>query len=259
MRFIYLLLFLPFFSCQSQSKTDLKETKAFVGDSTSTLSRFDEFLLKHIKDSLPSVSIGDVGSGSLIHGKLVPFSGTNFVYFDTLSYINSRAFVNDKLLATIQNTYSDLEKLLPNQHFCIMECSNEHGGKIHPHRTHQNGLSIDFMSPLMKGGNAYYSLDHIGASHYLLEFDNNGKYTKDPLVSIDFEKMALHLLSLEKSANKNGLKINKVILKTELKDELFSSIYGKQLVESGIYFTKSLTPMINALHDDHYHVDFELK
>jgi len=259
MRFIYLLLFLSFCSCQSQTKPEFKEISTIISDSSSANNRLDEFLLNLVKDSLPSISLGNVGSGSLIHGKIVPFSGRNFVYFDTLSYISSRAFVNDKLLSTIQNTYSELEELLPNQHFCIMECSNEQGGEIHPHRTHQNGLSIDFMTPLMKEGNAYYELDHIGAPHYLLEFDNNGKYTKDPSVSIDFEKMAMHLLTLQKSAKKNGLKISKVILKTELKDELFSSIFGKQLAESGIYFTKSLTPMINALHDDHYHVDFELK
>jgi penicillin-insensitive murein endopeptidase len=71
--------------------------------------------------------------------------------------------------------------------------------------------------------------------------------------------MALHLVTLETTARMNGLKISKVILKTELKDNLFASSFGKQLIESGIYFTKSLTPMINSLHDDHYHIDFDLK
>ena len=51
--------------------------------------------------------------------------------------------------------------------------------------------------------------------------------------------------------------IQKVIIKVELKDELFEGEYGKKLKESGIYIVKSLSPTINALHDDHYHVDFK--
>jgi hypothetical protein len=31
-------------------------------------------------------------------------------------------------------------------------------------------------------------LDKIVATHFLLEFDNDGKYTKDASISIDFEK-----------------------------------------------------------------------
>lgn len=259
MRFIYLLLFFSFCSCQSQTNQQRKINPATTIDSESTKNKIDEYLATIVKDSIPSISLGNVGSGRLEHGKLVPFSGVNFSYFDTLSYTSGRAFVNDKLLSTLQETYSNLEETLPKEHFCIMECSNEHGGKIHPHRTHQNGLSVDFMTPLKKDGASYYDLDKMGATHYLLEFDNDGKYTKDSSITIDFEKMALHLVTLEKAARNNGLKISKVILKTELKDNLFASSYGKQLMESGIYFTKSLTPMINSLHDDHYHIDFDLK
>jgi penicillin-insensitive murein endopeptidase len=259
MRFIYLLLFFSFYSCQSQTDQQQKTDPVATIDADSTKNKIDEYLSSVNQDSLPSISMGTVGAGSLEHGKLVPFSGVNFTYFDTLSYTSGRAFVNDKLLATLQETYGKLKETMPAEHFCIMECSNEHGGKIHPHRTHQNGLSVDFMTPLKKDGASYYDLDKIGATHYLLEFDNDGKYTKDSSIGIDFEKMALHLVTLEMAARMNGLKISKVILKTELKDNLFASSYGKQLMESGIYFTKSLTPMINSLHDDHYHIDFDLK
>lgn len=53
------------------------------------------------------------------------------------------------------------------------------------------------------------------------------------------------------------MKIGKVIIKLELKDELFASIYGKELLSNGIYFAQKLTPLINGVHDEHYHVDFE--
>lgn len=139
-----------------------------------------------------------------------------------------------------------------------MECSLQEGGQLPPHRTHQNGLSIDFMTPLIKNNQPYYKLDDMGFSHYLLGFDNNGKYAKDTSITIDFDLIAHHILLLQKHASKNGLRIKKVIFKMELKDELFDSFYGKRLKQSGIYITKHLTPFINSLHDDHYHIDFEL-
>ncbi|MBX9853264.1 MAG: hypothetical protein K2X86_16085 [Cytophagaceae bacterium] len=69
--------------------------------------------------------------------------------------------------------------------------------------------------------------------------------------------MAEHILLLEKHARKNGLKIKKVIFKIELKDDLFNTEYGKKLKAKGIYFAQVLTPILNKVHDDHYHIDFE--
>jgi penicillin-insensitive murein endopeptidase len=54
------------------------------------------------------------------------------------------------------------------------------------------------------------------------------------------------------------VKIKKVIFKINLKDNLFKSKIGKKLKKSGIYFVKYLTPMVDNVHDDHYHIDFEL-
>jgi len=209
-------------------------------------------------DDLPSISTGTVSSGKLENGKLMPFEGVNFVYFDTLSYLSTRAFVNDKVKKTILETYKEFETLNPERHFCFMECSNQHGGQLYPHHTHQNGLSVDFMSPLLKNGVPYYNLDTLGADHYLLDFDNDGNYLKDNSVSVDFNLIAQHILLLEKKARIYGLKISKVIIKIEFKDNLFATENGKLLSASGIYIVKNLTTLINSLHDDHYHIDFEL-
>ena len=94
------------------------------------------------------------------------------------------------------------------------------------------------------------------AVHYFLKFDDNGRSNRDPKVFIDFEMIARHLLVLDANARKQGMKISKVIIKIELKDELYSGTYGKKLKQSGIYVVRGLTPTINALHDEHYHVDF---
>lgn len=218
----------------------------------------DSLRKAHFSDSLPSQSIGTVGNGKLINGRLVPYSGANFFYFDSTSYMNKRAFVHEKVLKVVLKTYEKLEDLAPKYSFGIMECSNEKGGKIDPHHTHQNGLSIDFMSPLLDSKGHSQKYDFLGGVHYMLEFNEKGILKTDQTHQIDFDKIALHLLELNEQAKKNGLKIQKVIFKLELLDELFATPNGKKLKASGLYFAKKLPTLINSLHDDHYHVDFSL-
>ncbi|WP_028981336.1 penicillin-insensitive murein endopeptidase [Sporocytophaga myxococcoides] len=220
--------------------------------------RIKVYLSGNKENSTPSTSTGTVSGGTLINGKLFPFQGTNYQYFDTSSYINNRAFLNDKIRTVVISSYEQLEKEIPNRKFFIMECSNKNGGEIFPHRTHQNGLSIDFMMPLMKDNMVFYKLDTIGASHYWLDFDNEGKYSGDKSISIDFDLVARQILSLETSARNNGYKIQKVIIKTEFKNLIFATPHGKKLKQSNIYLVNSLTPLINSLHDDHFHIDFEI-
>jgi penicillin-insensitive murein DD-endopeptidase len=255
MRFFYFVLLLPVLSCQSQTevKKDTTETPKLVVEQ----SEIEKYATEYKDNGLPSESIGSEGNGSLKNGKLMPFSGKNFRYFDTLSYLSGRAFTHENLRSTLLGSFDVLDHEFPGRQFCYMECSNEQGGKIQPHRTHQTGLSVDMMTPLKKKGEPFYGFDSIGATHYLLEFDDNGISTRDPEVSIDFEVLAKQLWIIEQEARKNGLKISKVIFKLELKDELFRTTYGKKLNASDIYFAKNLQPMINALHDDHFHIDFE--
>lgn len=128
---------------------------------------------------------------------------------------------------------------------------------MRPHRTHQNGTSIDFKTPLMKNGKQNRSWDGIGLFSYVLGFDKNGTLNFNNKVSIDFETMARHILITEKVARKNGMRIKKVIFKINLKDNLFATPSGKKLKNSGIYFAQSLPKSIDNVHDDHYHIDFE--
>ena len=220
-------------------------------------TKLSHYVNRHPNDSNQSISMGSVSNGNLKHGQLIPFSGNNFDYFDETSYLNGRAFLNSKVLKTILNSYALFETLQPKRKFKIMECAHEHGGKLWPHRTHQNGLSVDFMMPKLKDSLPYYGLDTLGSKHYWLTFNNNGQYNSDTSISIDFELIAQHILTLQKEAKKHKLKIAKVIIKIELKDELFAGKYGGILKESGIYVVNSLTTNINSLHDEHYHIDFK--
>lgn len=259
MKHTFPFLFLLVVTACSEPETSISQTQTAVTAPVDSLSVVEEHYRKFTTDSVKSTSKGTVSNGSLEHGQIFPFSGTNYHYFDTSSYLASRCFVHSNVKACVLETYKKLEKTAPGRLFGIMECSNKHGGKIAPHRTHQNGLSVDFMTPLIKDGKPYTDLDFVGAQHYLMNFDANGRYEDDPAVSIDFELMAQHLLTLIETAKNNGLSIEKIIWKTELRDELFATESGKKLQQSGVYITTNLTPLINALHDDHYHVDFKLK
>lgn len=242
-------------ACSGQTKSDLapiKESHRQKSESDPIQELYDQY--QH--NTSPSISVGTVSKGSLKNGRIFPFKGPNFIYFDSTSYLSKHAFVHEKVHRTVLATYAQFESILPHFEFGLMECSNEHGGKIWPHRTHQNGLSVDFMSPILKNGASSTDFNTIGLPHYLMDFDEHGVYTEDTSYSIDFNLMARHILELNQQARKNGLKIEKVILKIALKDELYATEYGKKLKASGVYFATNLNELIDSLHDDHYHVDF---
>lgn len=206
-----------------------------------------------------SNSIGEYHNGSIKNSYRIPRKGNNFIYFSRFSYyILGSAYVNSKVYQTILDTYQELGQKYPERKFRIMECSKKNGGKMLIHRTHQNGLSTDFMTPLIKKNKKQKYYNAYGALRYLLNFDENGILRSNKKVAIDFNSMAEHILILEKYARKNGLKIKKVIFKIDLKDELFKTDNGEKIKAKGIYFAQHLTPILNTAHDDHYHVDFEL-
>ena len=244
MRFLFvLLIFSSYFSyAQNQFEIDYQVL---------------EYMQLNAVDDTISASIGTVGNGELKHGKLMPYKGNNFVYFDKESYLAGRGFIHSTLRNAILSGFDSLETVLPSRYFTIMECSNKEGGEMFPHKTHQNGLSIDFMMPLLKNDKPYLGLDSIGAQHYALDFDDNGNYSKDASIQIDFNTVAQQILIMDYFARQNGLNISKVIIKIEFKEELFATYYGKILKKSGIYVVQGLSPLINALHDEHFHLDFE--
>ena len=205
-----------------------------------------------------SESVGKVNNGEIINPYKLPRKGENFKFFSLFDYyVLGRCYIHSGIYKTILDSYAILEKENPNYTYRIMECSKRKGGRPFPHRTHQNGTSVDFMTPLVKNGKSITFYDKISVFRYLMKFDSQGRSRINKKVKIDFEAVAQHILILDKTARKNGFKIRKVILETNLKDELFATKYGAELKERNIYFVKSLPKAIDELHDDHYHIDFE--
>ena len=209
------------------------------------------------KNKGTSESVGKVSNGKLINAYKLPRKGDNFKYYSLFSYyVIGRCYIHSGIHKTILESYTILEKENPKYTYRIMDCSKRKGGRLFPHKTHQNGTSVDFMTPLIKKGKQTTFFDKISVFRYLMKFDSKGKSRINKKVEIDFESVAQHILILDKTARKNGFKIRKVILETNLKDELFATKYGAELKERNIYFVKSLPKVIDELHDDHYHIDF---
>lgn len=202
-----------------------------------------------------STAKGSVSNGTLENAWLLPWSGENFRYFSPLSYfILDRGYAHHKVHQTIVDAYVACESSCPGTQFRIMESARCGGGRLWPHRTHQLGVSVDFMVPKIKNGKQHRWLDRLGVWHYLLSFDEGGRWSDN--VAIDFETMGEHLLALDDAARNNGLRIKKVILKINLKDDFYASKSGKKVRARGIYFAMALPELVDDLHDDHYHVDF---
>ena len=198
----------------------------------------------------PSQSIGSVSNGKIRYSKRLPFRGKNFTTYSFPGYLAGRTFVHDKLRKTILETYEKCLTTTPDRVFLIGETGRRHGGLFLPHRTHRNGLSVDFMTPLLKNGKPYTSHHIFNLWAYGFEFDNNGRWKK---ISIDYETMAQHLLALQATAKENGLAIQKVIFDPVLRPYLLATPTGKKIKH--LPFTKN---RVIVRHDDHYHIDFKV-
>ena len=198
----------------------------------------------------PSISKGSVANGSLENGKRVPYSGTNYRTYSFAGYLAGRTFVHEKVREAILEAYQILEKELPNQEFVLMETGRRFGGRFLPHRTHRNGLSVDFMTPLFKNGKSYVASGMFNGWGYGRNFDNQGKKGS---FEIDYETMARHLRVLNSVAAKHGLAIQKVIFDPVLRPYLLKTPSGRRI--QGLPYTRN---RVAVRHDDHYHVDFRI-
>lgn len=258
MKIALLVVPILFLACIDNKKTpktsrlDLPKT-----EEVKEQSKMEKYYQQHNQDTIESTSKGSPSKGGIENSSLFPPAGNNYKYFSEESYLKGRGFVNSNVKSVLISAFELLEHNCPDQLFQIMECSHEHGGELWPHRTHQNGTSIDLMLPKSKNGKIDCSLDERGLSHYFLNTDDQGRYIDSEGVAVNFETTAQLVLAINEAAKKKGWKISKVIFKIELKDELFATKSGAEILKEKIYFAQSLPKKVNEFHDDHIHIDFE--
>ena len=128
------------------------------------------------KNTGVSETIGSVRDGKLKNGYLVPFESRNFKYFSQFSYfIMDNAYLHSTVYQTMMDAYHECETTCPGKIFTVMECSDKNGGRMLFHWTHQNGTSVDFMTPKKRGDVYNVWPNQLGLWHYLLKFNERGQ------------------------------------------------------------------------------------
>lgn len=210
----------------------------------------NDFLLKFESPS-NSESIGTPQDGRLVNGKRLPSSGDNFESYSRLGSFIGRTSVHADVRKAVVQAYGTVLTSMPDVRFVYGETGWPSGGEFSPHRTHQNGMSVDFMVPVRLSGESvplpHSPLEKFG---YDIEFNDLGRC--DDYV-IDFDAMGEHLLALDQAARKQKLKIVRVIFDPALQRELKKSEQGRRAMRKLKFSDKPAW----VRHDEHYHVDFD--
>lgn len=207
----------------------------------------------YFEDDTPSVSYGESWKGSMEHGKRMPSYGYNFSGVSYALMAVGRNGVHSAVRDLTVAVYDSLFKINPEWEYLYGETGWVNGGKFWPHYTHQNGLVIDFMVPVIKVSDSSEALlpHHVFKRFgYAFEFDTTavaGNYR------IDFESMAAHLYLLQQLGPQYGVKIKRIIFAPEFLPYLYAAPYGDQIKDIQFVYNKRW-----LRHDDHYHTEFEI-
>ncbi|NUN70157.1 MAG: replication initiation protein [Bacteroidetes bacterium] len=207
-----------------------------------------------VESGAPSTSRGTTSDGSIDYAKRLPSSGPNFITYSRVGSLIGRTCVHEKVRATVLGAYARLVHELSGTMYVYAETGWPDGGGFWPHKTHENGLSVDFMVPVktLNGEPTVLPTHIFNKFGYSVEFDAAGK---NPEYLIDFEAMAAHIRAIHSSASEQGIGIRVVIFDSELQKQLFASRLGRGL---GTLVTFSTKPAW-VRHDEHYHIDFTIR
>lgn len=200
-----------------------------------------------------STCYGVVGNGRLSDGVQLPPQGDNFVAYSVLGVELGRTYVHNLVHQAVLDAYANVRKTMPDKTHVYGETGFAHGGPMRPHRTHQAGLSVDFMVPVLNDANRSVPLPSTPMNKfgYGLEFDEQGRI---PGFRIDFDAMTEHLYQISIAAHQHGLTIERVIFDRRLMERLFSRPRGEELRRTMPFMKER--PWIR--HDEHYHIDFQI-
>jgi len=153
----------------------------------------------------------------------------------------------------VLEAYGELARTRPELRFVYGETGWPSGGRFRPHRTHQNGLCVDFMVPVRRGVGSPAELPTPAwlKFGYGIDFDQSGRYRD---LSIDFLAIVAHLEALERSARRHGLTIQRVIFAPEFHRFLAATSEGQALLRRLPFSSGDVW----VRHDEHYHVEFRL-
>lgn len=200
----------------------------------------------------PSTCLGTSSRGALRDAWKLPRSGANFRAYSDVGWLLGRTFVHSRVHAVVLGAYARLAASDPAYPFVYGETGWAGGGRFRPHRTHQNGLAVDFMVPVRDSSGAVRELptSPFHEFGYGLEFDKAGRLGD---LRIDFAAIARHLSALKRAAASERVKIVRVIFEPELLPHLRVTPAWQDIAD--LPFMRKPAWI---RHDEHYHVDFEV-
>lgn len=200
-----------------------------------------------------STCYGTTSSGRLANGVKLPSSGKNFVGYSSVARLAGRTYVHSTVRDIVVSAYEYLEGEQPDKVYKYAETGFEEGGRFKPHKTHRNGLSVDFMVPVIDSNrrSVHLPTHPLNKFGYKIEFDESSTYDG---LEIDYEAMAAHIVALDRQSRERGFGLWRVIFDPKLQDNLYETQYAEYL-RSNIQFS---TKPSWVRHDEHYHVDFDM-
>ncbi len=198
-----------------------------------------------------SVCYGTPASGRIERAVQLPASGKNFRAYSRVGVSLGRTYTHAQVADAIVDAYSALVRSAPAKIFVYGETGFDKGGPFKPHKTHQNGLSVDFMVPVIDAKGRSVPLPGNAANRYGYdtEFDASARYRD---LRIDFDALAEHLYALDQAGRSSGAPIGRIIFEPAYLPKLFATRRGPYL-RRNIDFVRG---KVWWRHDEHYHVDF---
>lgn len=206
-----------------------------------------------LENDKDSVCYGDTNNGRLENSKRLPFSGVNYSAYWSVGWLLGRANMHGTPREIAQTAYRRLAESQPDLTFVYGESGWPWGGRFWPHRTHQNGLSVDFVVPVRDdaGRSVPFPRPMWRGGFYSVDIDPDGRFGP---YRIDFKGMASHLAALQSVAAARGIRIRRIIFDPTLQPLLFATTEGARL-QRQMSFSRNPSWF---RHDAHYHVDFDL-
>ncbi len=201
-----------------------------------------------------SICYGTTQKGRLENGKKLPKSGSNFSSYSEIGWAAGRTFVHSKVKEILLDAYQNLEMSAPGKVFVYAETGWESGGSFKPHKTHQNGLSIDLMVPIVEskiGKSVPMPSNVLNKWGYSIEFNSKGIYKE---YAIDFEALGELIYQIQVAAAYRKVKMWRVIFDPDMITLLHASKRGAFIKQNIMIPTKKSW----VRHDEHIHIDFDI-
>ncbi len=199
----------------------------------------------------PSRSHGTVAKGWLEHGRPLRPWGQGYATYSFLGAALGRQYVHAAVRDALEAAFAAANKREPRRTFVVGETGWPSGGGFRPHRTHQNGTSVDIFMPVVDsaGAPARFGTWPWNKFGYGIEFEAQGRRGD---LRIDFEYLAGFLLELQSEAAARGLAIERIIIAPEYVPLLLTTPFGQRL--GALADVLSRKPA-GVRHDEHFHID----